>query len=399
MRVLDISTTNLHIMQGIAQDYSKLSSLPANIDSILSRVIIRYELDYVNPFELIALLKIGCVNSIIPDSLESINLKDFLDMTRFTPENTEDEILLQKVISTNSIMEKHNVYEYNFVRKVGPIGIQQYQCNVVLKGSSILNLYGYKFGEIFEIPENESMNLESFIEAKLITGLMNATYSVLQDKLISKDIYTNAWCYENLYRGRTKAYTLMSIFDNLGNTINFVDTTPDILKDSIENAKKMNGSFLNREWTIELVCDTPLYMYFFYLFTNLEKDRRFNIVDTEDMMIVLGKERRSFDILQNVNVTDDLLELVKKSVVSYDAWFDDNMNHEKFDLFSRFLFAPANAKIRYTMHLKWYPEISSDYQKILLDTYNYPIEASEELECLNILRQVDLLIHKNDLNE
>ena len=51
-----------------------------------------------------------------------------------------------------------------------------------------------------EEDENDEMTLESFIEAKLIAGIMNATYSTFQNTITSKDIYTNAWYYENYYK-------------------------------------------------------------------------------------------------------------------------------------------------------------------------------------------------------
>ena len=90
MRVIDITTTNLHIMQGIAQDYSKLSSLPAEIDNILSRIVIRYVLDSVNPFELLGLQKVGCVLSILPMDVSKDDLQLLLEETRFTPDSTSD---------------------------------------------------------------------------------------------------------------------------------------------------------------------------------------------------------------------------------------------------------------------------------------------------------------------
>lgn len=406
MRVIDIATTNLHIMQGIAQDYSKLSSLPAEIDNILSRVVIRYVLDSVNPFELLGLQKVGCVLSILPMDVSKDDLQLLLEETRFTPDSTSDEVLLQKAIGVNNFMAYNDCKEFNSIRKVGPVGLQQYKCNVILKGSSILNLYGYNFSQIFELPENETMSLESFIEAKLVAGLMSATYSNIQNILISKDVYTNAWYFENFYRGRNKEYTLMSIFDNEGNTIKFVDTTPDVLKASISLSKKTNGDYPDREWIIEVVCDTPIYMYFFYLFTNLGMDKKFNIVNVEDMMIILNKERRSSDLIDN-EYTDKVSQLsmkdnIKATIRSYDGWFDSCMEREKFDLFSRFLFAPANAKIRYTMHLKWYPDIVRDYKQVLVDLFErFDLEKAcpKEYEFLNILNQVNNLILNNDFSE
>ena len=393
MRVNDITTTNLHIMQGIAKDYSKLPSLPADIGSILKRVVIRYELDGVNPFELISLQKIGCVSSIEPIGSRYDNFMDFLEVTGFKPETTADEMLLQKVISMNDYMARHGHDEYGVVRKCGPIGIQQYQCNVVLTGSSILNLYGYKFNEIFEKDENDEMTLESFIEAKLIAGIMNATYSTFQNTITSKDIYTNAWYYENYYKGRNKDYTLMSIFDNTGCNLKFVDTTPEELTESIRLAKENRCRYHNREWTIEVVCDTPVYLYFFYLFTNLGRDHKFNIVNTEDTMILLGKERRKFD--PTPSTIEEEIMTFSKTLYNYDEFFDSCMENEKFDMFSRFLYAPANGKIRFTMQLKWYPGIADDCK----ESFHTKYRGSEEMNLVNNLHQVNLVITKNELFE
>lgn len=397
MRVLDITTTNLHIMQGIAQDYSKLSTLPANIDNILASVIIRYELDCVNPFELLGLQKIGCIKSIVPMDIINDDLNKFLEETGFVPENMDDEVIPQKAISLNSYMMNNMYYEFSSIRKIGPIGMQKYSCTVFLSGSSILNLYGYNFNQVFEMPKDETISLESFIEAKLIAGLMNSTYNIIQNILISKDIYTNAWYFENFYKGRNKKYTLMSIFDSTGNTIRFVDTTPDALRSSISNAKKTDN-YSNREWTIEVVCDTPIYMYFFYLFTDFGINLKFHIVNVEDMMIILSKERRSEDIMKNG--IEDNVNIIKSISSLYDEWFNNNMDKEKFNLFSRFLFAPANAKIRYTVHLKFYPDIAQDYMKVLTNlfkTQNIKDECPEEVEFVNILNQISNLIISNNL--
>ena len=128
MRVIDITTTNLHIMQGIAQDYSKLSSLPAEIDNILSRIVIRYVLDSVNPFELLGLQKVGCVLSILPMDVSKDDLQLLLEETRFTPDSTSDEVLLQKAIGVNNFMAYNGCKEFNSIRKVGPVGLQHYKC-------------------------------------------------------------------------------------------------------------------------------------------------------------------------------------------------------------------------------------------------------------------------------
>lgn len=392
MRINDITTTNLHIMQGIAQDYSKLPSLPSKIDSILSRVVIRYDLDLVNPFELLGLQKVGSVTNISHMDIQKDDLNLFLEETRYSVENTSDEVLLQKTVAMNAYMaNKNGRNEYRSVRKIGPIGLQVYKCIITLRGSSILNLYGYNFSQIFEIPESEDVGLESYIQAMLVRALINATYKNLQNLLTTKDIYTDAWYFDNFYKGRNKEYTLMSIFDNVGNTITFVDTTTEELKSYIALAKKANDNHSDREWTIEIVCDTPIYMYFFYLSTVSGVNDKFNIVNVEDMMIILSEKRRLSKLTDNELITDG----IESSILSYSQWFDHNMENEKFDLFSRFLFAPANSNIRYTIQLKWHPDIVDDYFAIFTDLFkkdNLKELCPNEYTFLCILNQVSNLI-------
>lgn len=372
MKCTNIFTTNLDILQSIDSNYLKATVLPCNISHILSKVVIYYELDHVNCFEMMGLDQIGRIADIEPYGGYGMVIDEFMDYA-VPKESTlnispSGEMIVRKAMSTNGVM----IYaEDNVVRgelkkflKLGPVGYQTYSCTCILTGASILNLFGYEFTQIFEPVDGTP--LEKSVESKLITGLISATYKHLQNILTTKDIYTDAWMHKNNYAIKEDAFAISSVYDNLGNSLVFVDSTEAKLEEMIESAKKMNGLCKKREWTIEVICHTTIAEYFYYLFAmpTYNNDRLFQIVDTEDLMMLLTRDSQ-----MNYN-SEKFGETIKINNLAYNEWFNSKMDSGEFDLYQRFLFAPASSRIRYTMHIKYSSDRMADIQIYLKSCYS-----------------------------
>lgn len=407
MKIKNVYTTNLHILKNVASDYNKeRSTFPAYLSHILSKVVIFYELEEVGCFEMLGLDKIGKIEEIHPLGVDREDVDGFLGAF-FTKEKLEElgELPLRKGIATNKALVKDiyssavlnlmgDAHTLNSYLLTGPIGFQSYNCTLTLSGGSILKLFGYEFSSLFEEVEGES--LEKSVETKLIVGLMNAVYRELQTVLMFKDIYTNAYMYANIYKGKTEPFVVTSVFDNLGNSLEFVDHTAQEVYEMIDSATKSNGLIENRHWIIEIACKTSIAQYFDLMFlTSIhKKNRLIKIIDTEDMMVILAKDHQ----VEFEKGTDFLIKNNKE----YINWFLSNMEKNEFDIYKRFTFAPASAEISYLIHLDVTTDTISELKNIISARYGYntyPNRAPIGIEpILSLVSQVKHILGENGLD-
>lgn len=374
----DICTTNLDILYEISKEYGKLSSLPANISKILKRVVIYYRLDNVLPFEFLALRSLGKIVELFPVSVDGIDSSDLLKTLNFEPATTDEETLLSKCIAGNGYMANHGYHEYDHIKKFGPIGAQMYSLDFILSGADILNLYGYKMEAIFKDDADMEFDLDpEHIQGRLIRGLINATYRVFNNMITSKDVFTNAWFHQNLYCVSDQAsYVLSSVFDNLGSSIGLINHTEEEVIGYIDDAKKLTGKYPDREWTIEIVCNTSIAMYFHYLESSTLNPDCMEIVDTADIMTILHP---LCPVDNSYVLSDDEkdCDLAKKFADDYREWFSDVFGSGRFDMLQRFMLAPADAKIQYVMHLKYYDELEDVLSEMFYGDFDNGDFASE----------------------
>lgn len=376
----DICTTNLDILYEISKEYGKLSSLPANISKILKKVVIYYRLDNVLPFEFLALRNLGRVTKPFLTCVDDIDSDGLLKTLNFTTETTKEDILLSKCISGNAYMYKQGYSEYCKVRKFGPIGAQVYCLDFILSGGDILNLYGYNMEAIFKDNGDTEFDLDpEHIQGRLLKGLINAIYRVFNNLITSKDVFTDAWFYQNLYRSCGEIrYTMSSIFDNLGSSIRLINHTTEEVTGYIEDATKLTGKYPTREWTIEIVCNTSIGLYFYYLYYSTFFPGFMEIVDTCDIMTIL----HPLCLVDKLYVSSDDqkdCELAEKLASDYRDWFRDSFGTDRFDILQRFMLAPADFKIQYVIHLKYSDKLISYIDDMLCGDFDAGLSYYEKL--------------------
>ena len=353
MIVKDICTTNLDIVYEIAQEYGKLSSLPANISRILEKVVIFYQLNDVLPFELLALKKLGRIVDIKNQSTDTLDPGNFLANLNIQDLSTQDEVIMRKSIYSDKVLYGYKESSDLFSKKFGPIAAQMYSVNINLSGGDILNLYGFKLDHIFRDDDSSEYDLDpEHIQGRLLKGLMNAVYRVFNSIITQKDVFTDAWFNQQLYSMSNTDFMLFAIYDNLGNNIEFVNRTIDDATKDIVSAR--NSEYhAGREWVIEIVCRTTLAEYFRYLACSIRFDW-LSIVDTSDFMATLSqhtKREKNFCIVGGDD--DNHIPNLIQTATAYEDWFYREMNANKLDLIQRFMLAPANALISYTIHIKF----------------------------------------------
>lgn len=366
----DICTTNLDILYEISKEYGKLSSLPANISKILKKVIIYYRLDNVLPFEFFALKKLGRITNLFPVPVDDIDSGALLKTLNLTPITTKEETLLSKCIAGNGYMYKQGYSEYYGVRKFGPICAQMYSFDFILSGGDILNLYGYNMEAIFKDDGDIEFDLDpEHIQGRLLKGLINAAYRVFNNLITSKDVFTDAWFYQNIYStcGQTR-YILSSVFDNLGSSIRLINHTAEEVTEYIDTAIELTGKYPTREWTIEVVCNTSICLYFYYLYYSTLFPGYIEIVDTYDLMTLLHPLCPVDRLYVSSNDQKDC-ELTEKFASDYRDWFRDSFATDRFDIIQRFMFAPADSRIQYVMHLKYCDGLDSYLYNMLHDDF------------------------------
>lgn len=350
MRAKDINTTNLDIILEVSRECNNSSTLPANISQVLKKVVIFYRLDQVLPFELMGLNNLGRIIDIkeVASTSTEIPTSDLLEILGISSLDTT----IVKADGMNGYLDKKYNPEAPYVRKLGPISSQMYSLDLVLSGADILNLYGYSLDKMFKADDgSDDLNPEN-IQGRLMTGLVNATYRILTNILTKKDVLTDAWFERSLYSINNDArYFISSLYDNLGCDIPFINSPKEKFMEDIHKAASIKDN--SRRWTLEIVCNTSLAMYFYYLETSI-KCKSIQIIHTSDLMVVLSDQNK------RLNLHDyDYDDGVSANSISdvYCNLFDHKMKYGELDLIKRFALAPANATIRYTIHVKFDTEL------------------------------------------
>lgn len=346
MRAKDINTTNLDIIVEVARECNNSSMLPANISQILEKVVIYYRLDQVLPFELMGLKNLGRIIDIreVATTSTEVPTADLLEILGVSALDT----IIVKADGMNGYLDRKYNPGAPYVRKLGPISSQMYVVEIVLSGADILNLYGYSLDKMFKAEDGtEDLDPEN-IQGRLMTGLVNATYRVLTNTLTKKDVLTDAWFDRTLYSvNKDSEYYISSLYDNFGYEIPFINSPKEKFMEDIHNAASIRDDY--REWTLEIVCNTSLAMYFYYMETSI-KCKSIQIIHTSDLMVVLSDQNKRLE-LHNYDYDDGVS--ANSIAESYCNLFDHKMKFGELDLIKRFALAPANATIRYTIHVKF----------------------------------------------
>ena len=380
MRAKDINTTNLDIIVEVARECNNSSTLPANISQILEKVVIYYRLDQVLPFELMGLKNLGRIIDIreVATTSSEVPTSDLLEILGISALDT----IIVKADGMNGYLDKKYNPGAPYVRKLGPISSQMYVVEIILSGADILNLYGYSLDKMFKAEDGtEDLDPEN-IQGRLMTGLVNATYRVLTNTLTKKDVLTDAWFDRTLYSvNNDSEYYISSLYDNFGYDIPFINSPKEKFMKDIHNAASIRDDY--REWTLEIVCNTSLAMYFYYMETSI-KCKSIQIIHTSDLMVVLSDQNKRLE-LHNYDYDDGVS--ANSIAESYCNLFDHKMKFGELDLIKRFALAPANATIRYTIHVKFDMDLIS-YLCDLKDDDTFVISKP----LVSLIDQVDKMI-------
>ena len=396
MKCNNVSTTNLDIIYGYVNNKNERNVPPSQLSRILNRVVIRFDMSELTAFSIISLKSISRVELIkngghfsLPHNKSHIEelYRNLVDLS------TEDEMMFNKLYGLSDSVRNHAHVENELV-PVDVIGAVRYDCVAIFTGSDILNLFGYQLEKMFHIPEgSENEPFESVIENNLVAAIFNAISKGVYNMLTSKDVITDAWLNQHVYSKTSQPYTLARIFDCNGNSVEFIDNSEESIKSTLSKAMpKISDDSDNpqpfNQWNIEIVCDTPIYMYFYFmLFCN----DKVTISDHSDYMLLLT------DICKcefsGIGETDTAWN--PNSRVIYDNWFNKKIKETSLGLIDRFYLCPRWRHIKYTMiiPIKSYYSKDAIIENICKDLFKSSEVYPREMGLIHILHQVSVLLY------
>lgn len=199
----DVTVTNISELYSFVvntkTDNGVVSAFKTGIENLLERIVIKYSLINVRPWELITLSSIGSIIRYEREpgylTTRREGLISYTGIDKIDSISTEQ---LRDALTRNDESFDSDTITENIISKL-PIGYDFFSVDLVLKGGQIMSVIGTNLNYIFMHGDNANQTIEETVSNNLSNALMDLILQKMDKVFETPDLTIGGWMWENNY--------------------------------------------------------------------------------------------------------------------------------------------------------------------------------------------------------